>query len=171
MKYCGKCGNQLLDEAVLCPQCGCMVEMNRPNRTEKKPKKISAKMILLWVAIAVGVVALVIGGIFLVNYLKIQAVDEQLKGSTFAFTDYSGYSIDQETLEFDYDGNCRNYSYFYNSLLEEPWEFDCTFEYEIFFKGDDTFVRVGSTEYRVIYDGDEISGLKDTGSFDEFERD
>lgn len=23
MKYCSKCGNQLFDEAVICPQCGC----------------------------------------------------------------------------------------------------------------------------------------------------
>lgn len=23
MKYCQKCGNQLLDEAVVCPTCGC----------------------------------------------------------------------------------------------------------------------------------------------------
>lgn len=26
MKYCSKCGNELLDEAVICPKCGCMVE-------------------------------------------------------------------------------------------------------------------------------------------------
>ena len=23
MKYCSKCGNQLFDEAVICPACGC----------------------------------------------------------------------------------------------------------------------------------------------------
>ncbi len=23
MKYCSKCGNELLDEAVICPNCGC----------------------------------------------------------------------------------------------------------------------------------------------------
>lgn len=37
MKYCSKCGNELLDEAVICPKCGCPVvdsEMNvvRDNR-------------------------------------------------------------------------------------------------------------------------------------------
>lgn len=26
MKYCSKCGNQLYDEAVICPKCGCMAE-------------------------------------------------------------------------------------------------------------------------------------------------
>lgn len=24
MKYCSKCGNELLDEAVICPKCGCV---------------------------------------------------------------------------------------------------------------------------------------------------
>ena len=26
MKYCSHCGKQILDEAVMCPHCGCMVE-------------------------------------------------------------------------------------------------------------------------------------------------
>ena len=26
MKYCTKCGKQLMDEAVICPGCGCAVE-------------------------------------------------------------------------------------------------------------------------------------------------
>lgn len=26
MKYCSKCGNELLDEAVICPKCGCATE-------------------------------------------------------------------------------------------------------------------------------------------------
>lgn len=25
MKFCSKCGNQLVDEAVVCPNCGCAV--------------------------------------------------------------------------------------------------------------------------------------------------
>ena len=35
MKYCSKCGNQPVDEAVVCPKCGCAVEgakiNNNPN--------------------------------------------------------------------------------------------------------------------------------------------
>ena len=27
MKYCTHCGNQLVDEAVICPKCGCPTEM------------------------------------------------------------------------------------------------------------------------------------------------
>lgn len=26
MKFCSKCGNQLVDEAVVCPKCGCAVD-------------------------------------------------------------------------------------------------------------------------------------------------
>lgn len=26
MKYCQKCGKQILDEAVICPGCGCQIE-------------------------------------------------------------------------------------------------------------------------------------------------
>ena len=26
MKYCSKCGNALMDEAVLCTKCGCLIE-------------------------------------------------------------------------------------------------------------------------------------------------
>ena len=31
MKYCSHCGNELLDEAVVCPRCGCRVESQRVN--------------------------------------------------------------------------------------------------------------------------------------------
>ena len=34
MKYCSNCGNELLDDAVICPQCGSMQE-----KTKQKPVK------------------------------------------------------------------------------------------------------------------------------------
>ena len=34
MKYCSKCGNELFDEAVICPKCGCaVVEHSQYNNT------------------------------------------------------------------------------------------------------------------------------------------
>lgn len=33
MKYCTKCGNELMDEAVICPKCGCLCAENRPITT------------------------------------------------------------------------------------------------------------------------------------------
>ena len=26
MKYCSKCGNEVMDEAVICPKCGCAIQ-------------------------------------------------------------------------------------------------------------------------------------------------
>ncbi|MBE7090640.1 MAG: zinc-ribbon domain-containing protein [Clostridiales bacterium] len=32
MKFCTSCGNQLLDEAVICPKCGCTAQINQSIR-------------------------------------------------------------------------------------------------------------------------------------------
>ena len=42
MKYCSKCGNELMDEAVICPKCGCPVE-----NAEKPKKKKGLKIALI----------------------------------------------------------------------------------------------------------------------------
>ncbi len=44
MKYCSKCGHQLIDEAVICVKCGCgvgrtSVNHNKESRTEKEEVK------------------------------------------------------------------------------------------------------------------------------------
>ena len=39
MKFCEKCGKELLDEAVICVGCGCAIENVTIKRTEKKPRK------------------------------------------------------------------------------------------------------------------------------------
>ena len=31
MKYCTKCGNEMVDDAVICTKCGCMVEQKQNN--------------------------------------------------------------------------------------------------------------------------------------------
>ena len=43
MKYCTHCGKELLDEAVICIGCGCVVENKMMKRTESKPKKARLK--------------------------------------------------------------------------------------------------------------------------------
>ena len=34
MKYCSKCGKELMDEAVICPSCGCSVASLSNNKYE-----------------------------------------------------------------------------------------------------------------------------------------
>ena len=36
MKYCEKCGKEIMDEAVICPSCGCAV------KSAEQPKTVSA---------------------------------------------------------------------------------------------------------------------------------
>ena len=36
MKYCSQCGKELVDEAVVCPNCGCAVQAPA-NQQEDKP--------------------------------------------------------------------------------------------------------------------------------------
>ena len=51
MKYCSQCGAQLVDEAVVCPQCGCPVQPQRSVDPNASPK---SRLIALLLCIFVG---------------------------------------------------------------------------------------------------------------------
>ena len=63
MKYCTKCGHELLDEAVLCPNCGCMTNDNAVKPVEEpadpvaRPSglKIAAKVFMILSTIICGI--------------------------------------------------------------------------------------------------------------------
>ncbi len=58
MKYCSHCGNELLDEAVICPKCGCMVEYNPRVEKQETQKnsglKIAAKVFMIISTVFLG---------------------------------------------------------------------------------------------------------------------
>ncbi len=58
MKYCEKCGNQLLDEAVMCPKCGCAVAGKQPTKEQNEKAKNQATRAILFVA---GIGILILG--------------------------------------------------------------------------------------------------------------
>lgn len=65
MKYCVKCGKELFDEAVICPGCGCVVEVKRIKTPESYEHVIRNSKTYLLVSIALmllGVVAWLIPG-------------------------------------------------------------------------------------------------------------
>lgn len=39
MKYCTKCGHELQDDAILCPNCGCLVQAEKPIEKVEDKKK------------------------------------------------------------------------------------------------------------------------------------
>lgn len=51
MKYCAQCGAQLVDEAVVCPKCGCAVAPTRTVDPNASPK---SRLITLLLCIFVG---------------------------------------------------------------------------------------------------------------------
>lgn len=59
MKYCEKCGNQLMDEAVMCPKCGCAAgksETAKQQDEQAKSQVVGAVCILAGIAIIVIVI-------------------------------------------------------------------------------------------------------------------
>lgn len=43
MKYCSKCGNELHDEAVICPKCGCPIENTQHKTIIDENTRVTAK--------------------------------------------------------------------------------------------------------------------------------
>lgn len=61
MKYCSKCGNELLDEAVICPKCGCPVPDMKTPRQGSKKGIVFGTILTVWS----GMLALVAGAAFI----------------------------------------------------------------------------------------------------------
>ncbi len=59
MKYCEKCGNELLDEAIMCPKCGCSVEGKQPSKQQDEHAKSQATGAIMIIA----AIALILGAI------------------------------------------------------------------------------------------------------------
>lgn len=81
MKYCEKCGKEIIDEAVICPGCGCPVKNNGVKTSSSVPggngKKIQKSLILgvigivfAWLFALVGHVVSIIGIIIGVKEYK-----------------------------------------------------------------------------------------------------
>lgn len=43
MKFCSKCGNELLGDAVICPKCGCSTQGTQSKHSVEKQKKFCSK--------------------------------------------------------------------------------------------------------------------------------
>lgn len=50
MKYCSHCGNEIMDEAVICPKCGCPVSSNQTVVTPNKVVKDDSSQIMKTIA-------------------------------------------------------------------------------------------------------------------------
>lgn len=55
MKYCDKCGKELMDGAIICPGCGCPVEGANSKPAKKKHPARTILIILIIVIACIGV--------------------------------------------------------------------------------------------------------------------
>ncbi len=54
MKYCAKCGKELLDEAVVCTGCGCMVAPEAAPEKKESVLKTVAKVLMIVSTVCYG---------------------------------------------------------------------------------------------------------------------
>ena len=94
LKYCSKCGNELLDEAVICPKCGCAAggADQVPDKliADKRRSHLSAGLILNNIA-AIG--NAVIAAVF--TYLLFFDKGEPGSGPVSAWQIFSCVSVEQ----------------------------------------------------------------------------
>lgn len=171
MKYCQKCGKELLDEAVVCIGCGCPVKTTLINKVPKETAKSRLRNIALLIIGVIVIAALTVGGYFLYNHIRVTNVVNDLSGHRFVYRDsvrllYS-YSYTEKEMEFDEDGTLT-YSYYYSNIDDgDEYERD----YKVKLKNKMIILEVGLDSYEIQYDKyGKIKAIYDIASDESFER-
>ena len=61
--FCEKCGNELIDEAVVCTKCGCLAKSNQPTnskklKTNEQCEDKSSIKFLSWTCLILAIIAI-----------------------------------------------------------------------------------------------------------------
>ena len=149
MKYCVKCGKEIMDDAEICPGCGCAVDraykrrLTNSNLVLKKKRK---KVILIVIITVIALSACIVAGFFISNLIRTAIVKNQLAGKTFSYHDYSSYpdwelyfSIDKK-FGFDDEAKCTYFHTFKTNGELESSDDNYPFPYTIEFKNGKTFL-------------------------------
>ena len=106
MKYCTKCGKELLDEAVICPGCGCAVGpgQSTANSEHNYIFKLSGRIKIngiIWICVAAVqiIMAVTINWIFgIVGILNIISAINDLNYCKTVLTEHSGIIAKYEPI-------------------------------------------------------------------------
>ena len=148
MQFCTKCGNELADDAKICMNCGCAVAVQKSDSAAKANKISSKKKIILIIIAAVLTVALSIGVYYLVSYIRVINVVNDLAGEVFTYYESTINRNVIKAMDFDNKGNLT-YSYYYSNVMDTPSEY--TRAYKIKFKGSMIFLEANLDEFEIQY--------------------
>ena len=167
MKYCTHCGKELLDEAVICPNCETKTGFDMQQEPVKVSKRSNTKKIILLISLAVLLVAVIIGGLFVWNHIRTEQVKEQLAGNKFSYTYYGWSTTNYMYYDFDNEANCTYY-YCYSNIMD----YGNTYEkdYKIKFENGMVFLEFFSETLEVRYNRyGQIEGLYNVDTEEFFE--
>lgn len=172
MRYCEKCGNEIMDEAVVCVHCGCPVYSEQSKATPKKTVKFRPRHIIFIVIGVVLAAALTVGGYFLYNNTRTAGVVNDLAGKVYSYTytypSVDGYEYNMFKLKFDKDG-VLTYSYYYSNI-DASGEYKKT--YTVKSKKNMIFLEIGDDDYELQYDKyDKIKAIYNIDDDELYERD
>ena len=107
MKYCAKCGKEIMDEAVICPGCGCAVQQgqqpskqNYEDAIHNAGAWVAISIILLVLGIAVGLFVSVLLGAVLCLVAEMVAVMPNTKVQKL-FKQNNSHITDKKQLKAD----------------------------------------------------------------------
>ena len=104
MKYCAHCGAQLVDEAVVCPKCGCAVAPTKTVDPNASPKSRLITLLLCIFVGGLGIHRFYVGKIgtgilwlFTAGVFGVGALVDIILIATESFTDDAGRAIVQDS--------------------------------------------------------------------------
>ena len=82
MKYCSKCGNELFDEAVICPKCGCPAENVNPVAKSSAKGSVASASFLNSIAFIINILVLIflLASIITVNPPEMANMNDYITG-------------------------------------------------------------------------------------------
>ncbi len=150
MKFCTKCGKELLDEAMVCPACQTP-QADQKNDLKKHGSNKSIKRIIIISICVISAILLIVGGVFLYRANRISQIKEDLAKQTFRYMEISTYihSYSEHEFAFDADAKCE-YTYYFSSVMSEPCSYSR--DYEIEFKDGMIFLNFKTDRFEIRYD-------------------